>query len=172
MPGRAPASGCELAGLDPRFLHPPLAFQPELMLFEFETLFGEMPSLMMLETGRKSLGVARPGLDSLFLARSFFEAAHPETTNENPGVAVLIETVLKSGRRQILLSFGASAKRAREGAAQSKEQDARKKPSTECLYPIAIHSRPLFALKRELRRNFLELKFGKTSTARHRRYAR
>jgi hypothetical protein len=164
MRSRAPACGRELAGFDPRFLHPPLAFQPELMLPELAPPLGEMPSLTMLEPGRKSLGVARLSLDSLFVALSFFEAAHSESTNENAAVAMLIETVLKCGRRNILLSFGAPSKRAWERAAQSKEQHARKKPSTQCPYPMAIQTRALFGLKRELRRNCLEPKFGKTST--------
>jgi hypothetical protein len=146
-PGRSPAGSCELASLDPRFLHPALAFQPELMLLELAPLLGEMPSLMMLEPGRKALGVARSCLDSLFLAFASFDRAHLKATNENTCVAVVIEAILKTSRRKVLLSIRASSKGAQTSAAQSQEWDARKKPSTQCLYPIAKHLRPLFPLE-------------------------
>jgi hypothetical protein len=144
MPRRAPSSGCKLARLDPRFFHPALNFKPKLMLPEFPSLFGEVPSLMVLKAGCKSLCV--PGLDpgGLFLA-PFLQTAQPEWTDGNALVVEPIEIVLKSGRWKILLSFGAAGANAKERAAQTEKQDEGKKSQTRSPYPIAIHSRPLFS---------------------------
>jgi hypothetical protein len=138
MPRGAPSSSCELAGFAARPPDAPLALHPELMLLELAPLLGEMPSLVTLDAIRKSLGVSRPGFDSLFLvALSGVERAHPEPTNENAAAVALVQTVLKFGRWKILLSFGTPSIGAR--GAQSEKQDAGEKSPTQCLHPIAIH---------------------------------
>jgi hypothetical protein len=117
------------------------------MLSEPQSLLGEVPSLMVLDAGRKSLCVASHDADGLFLALSFLQTAQAERTDGNAVVVEPIETVLKSGRWKILLSFGAAGANAKERAAQTEKQDEGKKSQTRSPYPIAIHSRHLFRLE-------------------------